>query len=102
MKNLRNGLMKARYFIFAAMLFLTNFNVAFAAAYGENAAKWITGQLGWVALAAVAIALLLCIAKRNLVGAITSGIGGAVLVYLIFNPEKIKTIGETIASIIFK
>lgn len=86
------------------MLTLANLQVAYADGpeYAHNAATWISGQLVWVAIIAILIALAFCIAKRNLIGAITTVLFGAVVVFIIANPEKIKSMGESIGNVIIK
>lgn len=70
--------------------------------YAEAGAKWLLGQLFWVALAVVIIVVLILAAKRNFVAALTSAIVGAIVVFLIQNPQTLEDIGNSIMRAVIK
>lgn len=66
------------------------------ASYGQNASKWVLDQLFWVLLVGVIIAVAAMAVKRNFVGALTTSLVGAVVVYFVKNPTKLEEIGTSI------
>jgi len=69
--------------------------------YAEKAGKWILENLAWVFLVAGIAGAGFAALKRNVTGAIISLAAGALLFVVCFNPEVIKTIGESIKTILF-
>lgn len=83
------------------LLLLTNVQMAYANTnYAENAATWFKEQAFWLGVIAIIIALVLAIWKRSWTSVIIIVLGGGVVLYFINNPEKIKSIGESIAKVI--
>ena len=76
-------------------------NVAFAS-YGENIYNgFLKENLLWIAIAAVVIVVLGCAAKRNYTGIIITIIVGAIVIFLIMTPEKLKELATFIGNIAF-
>lgn len=76
-------------------------NVAFAS-YGENFYNgFLKENLMWVAIAAIVIVVLNCAAKRNYTGIIVTIIVGAISIFLIVTPEKLKEFGTFLGNLIF-
>lgn len=70
--------------------------------YAKNASTWLADQLFWIGVGGLCIALAVLAIKRNFVGAVITVLGGGIILYFIKNPEKISSIGETVAKVIFK
>jgi hypothetical protein len=100
MKNLKRKLV----IISTVLLIFNNYLVVFAAEgdWGVNVRNWIVRQASALAIAAIVIVIVPLIYKKAwsaLIGTIfASGIG----LYVVYNPEKLKEIGDTIYAVIFK
>lgn len=68
---------------------------------GENVAKWGLNQLFWVGVLIIGIALVSCLVKRAWVQAIIIFVIGAIVLFIIKNPELISKLGEGIGNQIF-
>lgn len=82
-------------------LFMAQANVALASNYGETAGKWVLDNLFWIGLVFMAIGLFSCLIKRAWVQAVITGVAGSIILYFMKNPDKLATIGEEIANLIF-
>lgn len=96
-----------RHFNFKRIAFLTIFMVmtlptmAFATAnYGENFGKWALDQLFYVVVVALALALIGCVAKRNITGLIVTLLIGLLVIAVIKDPEGLKNIATAIWNVI--
>lgn len=98
------GMIKGRIFTMLYTAFLMAMcwgNVAFAS-YGENIYNgFLKENLLWIAIAAVVIVVLGCAAKRNYTGIIITIIVGAIVIFLIMTPEKLKELATFIGNIAF-
>lgn len=101
MENLK----KKFVIVSTALLVFTNYLAAFAVSEGDwgvNIRNWIVKQASALAIAAIVIVIVPLIFKKAwsaLIGTIfASGIG----LFVVYNPEKLKEIGDTIYAVIFK
>lgn len=62
--------------------------------YGENFGKYALDQLFWVAIVIIALGLIGCIVKRNMVGIIGCIVIGVVVVGFMGDPDGIKSVGQ--------
>lgn len=100
---MKNKLKKFCLTIASTTMLFNNAMVAYASTdYAKNAGTWLSDQLFWVGLIALMIALAYLLIKRNYPSAVITVLAGGVILYFIKNPEKIGTIGETIANLVFK
>lgn len=88
--------------VLSLLLTAGNICVAFAAPpdYAGNAKTWLSSQLGSIALITLILVLVGCLIKKSYTGAIVTVLAGGAVTYLIFNPDKIKTIGTAIGSVL--
>ncbi|MBO5093470.1 MAG: hypothetical protein J6C33_03815 [Lachnospiraceae bacterium] len=78
-------------------------NVAFASSYAQNAYNnFLKDNLLWLAIAAIVIVILGAAAKKNYVGIVGTIIAGAIILFLISSPDKLKDMGNTIGNLIFQ
>lgn len=73
---------------------LTDFSPA------EDAGKWFTKQVGWLAIAGTLWVVFKLGVARNVVAAGIVLVAGGVISYFCFNPEKIRDIGDLIAPLL--
>ncbi|MGN0327241.1 MAG: TcpD family membrane protein [Lachnospiraceae bacterium] len=90
-------------FVFSTVCFyMAQNNIALASNYGQTAGEYILDNLFWVGLVFMAIGLFSCFIKRAWVQAVITGVAGSVILYFMKNPDKLATIGESIAQLIFE
>lgn len=70
--------------------------------WAKNASDWIMSGVQYVALAIVAAFAVKFIAKRQFIQFAGFLILAAFILVVIYDPQKLKTIGETLYNIIFK
>lgn len=66
--------------------------------YAEDGARWLLGQLFWVAVVVFVIILIKCAVARNTVACVVTIIVGAGICFFIKKPEIFETIGDAIAN----
>lgn len=101
-ENKKTNLCKKMMMAFAAFVLLWGNGTIVFASYGKNAADWFLGQIFWVALAVFVVVVLVMASKKNFVGALTTAVVGAVVVFLIRNPTTLENIGNSIMNTILK
>lgn len=84
------------------MFFMSNGFYSQAADLGENVGNWFLEQLFWLAIVAIIIVVVFAAVKRNYVGLIISIIVGAIVLWLIQNPEQLSILGEQLGGIFLK
>lgn len=83
-------------------LLLCGQGIVVSANYAQNASTWVFDQLFWVALIVFIGVIVMFAAKKNVAGAITSFIVGAIVVYLIKNPTKLEEVGNSIMNTVMQ
>ena len=68
---------------------------------GESVAKWGLDQIFWVGVLIIGVALIGCLMKKAWVQAIIIFVIGAVVLFIIKNPELITKLGQGIGNQIF-
>ena len=83
-----------------ACIWCSNSILTFAATanYGEKIGKWILNQFFWIFVAIVLILVGVTAVKRAYAGAVIILIVGCAIGYLMKNPSKLETIGNSIGS----
>ena len=85
--------------IIGAMFMLPTYALG-ATNYGENFGKYALEQLFWVAVVIIALGLIGCIVRKNVVGIVGCIIIGVVVVGFMSDPSGIKTVGQDLWSTI--
>lgn len=81
-------------------MYCSNASIAYAGTnYGENMGKWFLGQMFWIFIAVMLCIVAFSAIKRAYTAAIIVFVVGCVIGFLIRNPGKIETIGNSLGSI---
>lgn len=106
MRKLKAGEILKRFPALLGVVMMTSMcwmNVAFASNYAQNAYDgFLKENLLWVAIVIILCLIAGNIARKNYVGIVGVLIGGAIVLFLISSPEKLKDLGTTIGNVIFK
>lgn len=87
------------YFVLcAAALCIAMSQAVYASNYVETAVKALANEVGWAGVAGTLMGIAFGGFKRSLSIAIGSLLLGGFVTVLLFNPDLIKTIGETVFS----
>ncbi len=102
MKNIYQKMQKLMISVSLSMMILITYGMPVqASGIAENAANYFSSELFWVGVIVVFIGLIICLVKRNIVGAISTLIFGVLILFIIANPAILKSLGNSIGSKIF-
>lgn len=104
MKNgrIRNGITRAAVCLDAAFgMFMCMGFYSCAADIGQRGAEWFLGQIFWIGVVALVIALIACFTKKAWVQGVIILVVGCVILFLVKNPDIFTRLGESIGNQIF-
>lgn len=98
-ENLWKAILKLSMYLAAFVgMFMYGGFYSEAANLAKNASVWVTDQLFWIGFIIVAVVLVGCLLKKAWVQAVIVFVCGAVVLYLIGNPDAIKSVGDFVGN----
>ena len=86
-------------FLIPFMTFWANGFYCHAANIGENIGTWFLEQLWWIVIVVIAWICVMCYAKRNTVGIIIAIFIGAIILFVVREPEKLQSLGDALGNL---